>query len=263
VSKTWAYPKKVFYLARIGIQVLDGLAALHSVSVVHRDIKPDNIVLDFDKNDLHEIPEDKAYLVDFGIATYWYHARDTQHKDSSGFRGLRSEPTPTPTKAAGSQRYASVNAHHKQRAQRFDDVESLGYTLLALLAYGFGQELPWVQETNRRETGSRLSKDEIWGIYAAVKLGLTQKEPRAGDKSNLVPEWVRPHLLRYFVHVHDKSEAERAGMKCAHIPFGLQPDYELLRQSLINLREDAAKQMNQDPDKSSSFSLMRFMGHAA
>lgn len=90
MSKTWAYPKKVFYLARIGIQVLDGLAALHSVSVVHRDIKPDNIVLDFDKNDLHEIPEDKAYLVDFGIATYWYHARDTQHKDSSGVRGLRS-----------------------------------------------------------------------------------------------------------------------------------------------------------------------------
>ncbi|MGV9777618.1 protein kinase domain-containing protein [Streptosporangium sp. NPDC003464] len=46
-------------IARVGREVLAGLAAVHDAQVLHRDVKPANIVVD---------PGDRVFLVDFGIA---------------------------------------------------------------------------------------------------------------------------------------------------------------------------------------------------
>ncbi|MEU3730581.1 serine/threonine-protein kinase [Streptomyces sp. NPDC033538] len=49
------------HAARIGLQVLHGLTAVHRAGVVHRDVKPHNILFR---------PDGRALLMDFGIATF-------------------------------------------------------------------------------------------------------------------------------------------------------------------------------------------------
>ncbi|MER5418295.1 protein kinase domain-containing protein [Streptosporangium roseum] len=46
-------------ITRVGREVLAGLVAVHGAQVLHRDVKPANIIVD---------PDDRVFLVDFGIA---------------------------------------------------------------------------------------------------------------------------------------------------------------------------------------------------
>src|SRR4051794_1620238 len=46
--------------ARIGLQVLEGLTAVHAAGVLHRDVKPGNVLFG---------PDGGAVLADFGVAT--------------------------------------------------------------------------------------------------------------------------------------------------------------------------------------------------
>lgn len=101
-------------------QLLNRIEFLHSRSVIHRDIKPHQLVIDRRKRP-------KLYLIDFGLSKL-YRGIDGQHLQYAEGRPF-----------AGTFNYASVHAHLGVQQSRRDDLESYCY----VLAYFINGDLPW------------------------------------------------------------------------------------------------------------------------
>jgi eukaryotic-like serine/threonine-protein kinase len=91
--------------ARVGLSVLAALSAVHEAGVVHRDVKPANILLG---------PEDRVVLVDFGIAK----AADSPALTASGV-------------LLGSPSYLAPERARGGRADTASDLWALGASLYA------------------------------------------------------------------------------------------------------------------------------------
>lgn len=114
-------------------QMIDRLATLHSVGIVHRDVKPGNFVMG--KGDQSNV----VYLIDFGLAHSYLDETGTNHITYASNVCFR-----------GTHRYASVTAHARIEQSRRDDMEALGYVLIYFL-----NGLPWqnlqVERKDRRK----------------------------------------------------------------------------------------------------------------
>jgi serine/threonine protein kinase len=106
---------------RLAINMIDIVKYIHSCGYLHRDIKPDNFVIDLHK-------KDKLYCIDFGLAKRFVKKND-KHVDFADNR-----------KFCGTVRYASIAAHKHFEQGRKDDMEAIGY----LLVYFFKGKLPWM-----------------------------------------------------------------------------------------------------------------------
>ena len=91
--------------ARIGLQVLAALRAAHRLGIVHRDVKPGNVLIDDDG---------RAVLADFGIA-----------------RGLDGSTLTTSEVLVGSPSYIAPERAHGEPGGPSSDLWSLGATLYA------------------------------------------------------------------------------------------------------------------------------------
>eukprot|EP01127_Copromyxa_protea_P000152 TRINITY_DN10147_c0_g1_i1.p1 TRINITY_DN10147_c0_g1~~TRINITY_DN10147_c0_g1_i1.p1 ORF type:complete len:426 (-),score=69.70 TRINITY_DN10147_c0_g1_i1:161-1417(-) len=155
----------------LGIQMIDRLQVLHSVGIVHRDIKPGNFVMGRPGSSTqHEV-----YLIDFGLA-HQFRDSDNNHmpyQDNVPFRGTH--------------RYASVTSHFRVEQTRRDDMEALGYVLIYFLRGG----LPWqslqFQRNERRLVIGNMKKKtstaaltenlpESFGSYLDYTKGLAYDE---------------------------------------------------------------------------------------
>lgn len=119
--------KSIIYLA---IHLLEILKYIHSCGYIHRDIKPDNFVLDYNN-------KKKLYCIDFGLSKRYIN-KNGKHIDFSNEK-----------KFCGTARYASIAAHESCEQSRKDDLESLGY----ILVYLFKGKLPWqnIKHDNKKE----------------------------------------------------------------------------------------------------------------
>ncbi len=140
------------------VQLLDALATCHERHVVHRDVKPHNIIIH---------PDGRAVLVDFGLVKLW----DPRHPQTQ--RIVRGMGTPE---------YASPE-HFGLSAQHTDprsDVYSLGATLYHALT---GREPPsalgrWADASSfvpPRDLGANVRPQVEAVILRAMALDLNQR----------------------------------------------------------------------------------------
>jgi serine/threonine protein kinase len=113
----------------IAIETINILEILHNKFIIHRDIKPDNLMLGFKHN------RKKIHLIDFGLSRYYINEKG-MHKEIVYNKKL-----------IGTAKYASLNVLNGFEASRRDDLLSLGYVLI----YCLKGTLPWqnIEEDNK------------------------------------------------------------------------------------------------------------------
>jgi eukaryotic-like serine/threonine-protein kinase len=162
---------------RIGIAVAEALAAAHARGIVHRDIKPGNILL---------APDNEVRVVDFGIA-----------------RALGDSRTTTAGLLLGSVQYCSPEQVTGDEVGPASDLFSLGVVLYELLT---GRR-PWDGPTpasaalarlrDRPPAPSTLVPDLPDGIDALVLRAMAREPadryPSAAAMADAIRQWWRQH----------------------------------------------------------------------
>lgn len=103
-----------------GIQMIERIETLHSKSLLHRDIKPDNLLLDSDN---------KIFLIDYGFCKRYDY--DGKHIEERRINQI-----------IGTVNFVSLNVHKFLEPSRRDDLEAVVYIIMYML-YG---TLPWIRK---------------------------------------------------------------------------------------------------------------------
>lgn len=95
----------------LAVGALTAVHSIHSLKIIHRDIKPDNFVLGTLKN------SNKVLIIDLGLSKQYM----------TGGKHIRMRGNKELT---GTARYASINTHLGMEQSRRDDLEALGYVFI-------------------------------------------------------------------------------------------------------------------------------------
>ena len=138
-------------VARIGLAVLDALTAAHRAGVLHRDVKPHNVLIGTDG---------RVVLTDFGLATF---------VDEGSVTG--------PGLVVGSPQYVSPERARDGASTVESDLWSLGATLYAAVE----GHSPYARETAMATLMALATEPpdppELAGLLAPVLMGLLRHDP--------------------------------------------------------------------------------------
>jgi serine/threonine protein kinase len=188
-----AGPLPPAHVARIGLRILDALRAAHAAGIVHRDVKPANVLLEAGSAAAGRDDDERVVLTDFGIAALEGDAAITQSGLILGTpafmapeqaRGLQATER-SDLWALGATLYAAVEGGPPYRGP------SSGAVFIALAteeprpAVHAGPLAPVLGGLLRKDPAHRLSADQTAVLLQQVAAGVAGPHPQG--------RWTMPH----------------------------------------------------------------------
>jgi serine/threonine protein kinase len=102
-------------------QLVEIISEIHEKGILHRDLKPDNILLD---------DQFRVFVIDFGFSKKFI-VQDNHIKNNNKKRSASN--------IIGTPNYVSINIHEGNEPSRRDDMEAIGYIWLHFIL----GKLPW------------------------------------------------------------------------------------------------------------------------
>lgn len=149
-------------VAEIGLRVLKGLALLHRLGILHRDIKPDNLQLG---------PQGQVTLLDLGVAA----------SDGSQFREINNPGTPS---------YKAPELFAGEVASESSDLYACGVTLYELLTrkYPYGEIEPFQTPQFSQPTPPTRHRPDTPEWLETILLKACAREPK--DRFETAEEFI-------------------------------------------------------------------------
>ncbi|HEY9240585.1 MAG TPA: protein kinase [Streptosporangiaceae bacterium] len=157
-------PLSAQHAAQIGLQVLAALTAAHSLGILHRDVKPGNVLID---------AAGRAVLADFGIA--------------------RTQDSPTLTTSGvlvGSPSYIAPERASGEPGGPESDLWSLGATLYAIVEgrppYDRAGALPTLMAVVHEDPDPPARAGPLWPVIRSLLDHVPSRRPDAGETERML-----------------------------------------------------------------------------
>ena len=165
-------------------QLINIMRQLHSVFVIHCDVKPDNFMVRYGENDGLL----KLVIIDFGMSRLFVDSQQT----------TKHLPNKISDSLFGTPKYASYNVHLGHKYSRRDDLISIGYLLMTV----FDIALPWstlplIGDKDSKDLVSVVHPHNIYRRDLKIYENLVEYLRKTDFADILIPYFTNVYALKY------------------------------------------------------------------